>query len=123
MTFTPKLLGVLLSSPTAADTFTSNANFVLGASDGTRQGYVGSKHNDAINSVAVSANSASAILKEINETANATFGLFGSGSASISWDASGTAYLIPWWAVGDNAGGTKGTISGTGTISGAGTIQ
>jgi hypothetical protein len=101
--FQPKLLGMLLSSPTVVSTYTSNCIETFGATDGTNQGYAGGYHNDAINTVAYSASSATALSHEIQATANATFNAFDALDAKIDWSAVGTAYLTAWFAAGDNA--------------------
>jgi hypothetical protein len=107
--FQPKLLGMLLSSPIAVSTYTSNSISTFGATDGTNQGYAGGYHNDAINTVAYSASSATALSHEIQATANATFNAFDPTDAKVDWSANGTAFLTAWFAAGDNAaaGGGK----------------
>ena len=117
--FTPRAMGWFMSSPTALNTYTSNAISTFGAWDGTSEVYAGGFHNDAINTVAKSAGGSTKVLCELNATACAdgtTLGL----TSTITWDATGTAFLTPWFAIGDNAAAGK-TMAGGGTMTGGGT--
>lgn len=108
LSFVPKLLGMMLTSATANNTATSYEITTFGATDGTNQVYAGASHNDALNTVAISSGNTTALLRELGATAEATFSNFGSdGSAAVSWGASGTAYLTPWFAAGDTASGAS----------------
>ena len=102
--FTPKGIGFLMSSATALNTYTSECISTWGAWDGTTEVYSGAYHNDAINIVAKSAGASTKVLREIGYTAEAD-GTTLAANTVITWDAAGTAYLVAWWAAGDNAGG------------------
>lgn len=126
MAFQPKLLGYLLSSPTALNTYTANAVSTFGAAtSASARAYAGSYHNDAINTVAKSAGSNALMSHEMNATANMDFTSFNADGWTGTWSASGTAFLSGWFAATDNAaaGGSKATISGAGSVSGAGQIN
>lgn len=101
---TPKLLVMVMTSATVLDTLTSEATTTIGATDGTNQSYAGAYHNDALNTVAKSSGSSTALSHEMNATANATFTSFSLGQAQVSWSAAGTAFLVPWFAAGDGTG-------------------
>ena len=100
--FTPKVLGLLMSSPAALNTYTSECTTTVGAYDGTHTSYAGAFHNDAINTVAKSAGASTKVLREINYTAEASGTALGTTS-TITWGATGMAYQVAWWAAGDNA--------------------
>jgi hypothetical protein len=123
MPFQPKALAVAMSSPTATSSVTANAISSFGAATGTSARAFGSAfHDTSINTVAKHDVMSNAIMHELNATANADFTSFNSDGWTITWDASGTAYQVPWFAVGDNAPAPGGcTIAGEGTISRAGT--
>ena len=106
LAYVPKLLAMLMSSPTALNSVTSNAINTFGATDGTNQVWGGGYHNDDINSVAKSGGAATAMQHEMNASANATLSSFGaSGNWTIAWDATGTAFKTPWFTVGDTLAG------------------
>src|SRR5581483_4959132 len=96
---TPKLLGLLCSSPTANNTNTSNAITTFGATDGTNQCYACSIANDVRATVAKSMGSATACSHERDGANNpdATFTSFNSNGWTITWGATGSARLVGWF--------------------------
>ena len=119
--FTPRGIGFMMSSPTSVNIFTSNSTTTVGAWDGTTETYAGGFHNDAINTVAKSSGGSTKVLCELNATACADGTTLGTTS-TITWDNTGTAHQLGWWAVGDNAG-SKGRISNAGRFSNAGRVN
>lgn len=104
--FTPKLLGYLLSSPTATASITSNQIETFGAATSTSaRAYAGSYMEDIVTSGTVAKSSGSSVLisHEMNATANADFTSFQSNGWTITWDATGTAFQSAWFVAGDNA--------------------
>jgi hypothetical protein len=115
MAFQPKLLACLMSSPTALATYTSEATLTFGAATGaSARGYAGAFHNDAINTVAKSAGASTRILRELNYTAEADFTSFNADGWTITWDAAGSAYQVPWFAATGPAAGGDLTLPLTG---------
>lgn len=123
MTFQPKLLGYLLSSPTSLATATSNDIETLGAATNTSaRGYAGSYHGDVVTTgtVAISSGASNLLSHELNATANLNFTSFNSDGWTGTWSASGTAFQSAWFAAGDNGGatGTKTLLTGGVTLTG-----
>ncbi len=101
--FTPLLLGMFCSSPTASNSNVSNATTSFGAADGSNQCFANAFHNDAINTVAKSSGSASACLLERDGANNpsATFTSFNPDGWTITWGATGSARQVGWFTVGN----------------------
>ncbi len=105
-TFRPSLLGLFTSSPTASNGNVSNAVTSMGASDGTNQVYAEAFHNDAINTVANSAGSNSAVLLDRDGTNNpsAAFTSFNSDGWTVTWNQTGSAREVSWFTAASSSG-------------------